>query len=242
MTPLFFFNIRSPHTMDAFSSSAIGVVVVAPVSAIVFHETVLKRVEVDHLTLQLLGITTAGFWLTVHYSSFFFATAVFTTFFVPLWVCILSYRAFFHPLRNFPGPVGARLSKWWTVKQVWDSNWHWHRVQQGMQVQYGDYVRTGPREIAIFDPAAVQPLLGFKSLTTKGPFYDVMETSLHLNRDKVFHRQRRKIWDNAMKECALSSIARTRLKCALLTFRSTVRLRATCGGIHITTHYASPRS
>lgn len=26
-----------------------------------------------------------------------------------------------------------------------------------------------------------------------------METSLHLNRDKVFHRQRRKVWDNAMK-------------------------------------------
>lgn len=26
-----------------------------------------------------------------------------------------------------------------------------------------------------------------------------METSLHLNRDKAFHRQRRKIWDNAMK-------------------------------------------
>jgi hypothetical protein len=191
--------------MDAFNSSVIGVLVIAPISVILFHETVLKRVEIDHLTLQLLGITTAGFWLTVCCSSFSFATAVFAAFFVPLWVYILSYRAFFHPLRNFPGPFGARLSKWWTVKQVWDSNWHWHRVQQGMQVQYGDYVRTGPREIAIFDPAAVQPLLGFKSLTTKGPFYDVMETSLHLNRDKVFHRQRRKIWDNAMKECTLLS-------------------------------------
>jgi cytochrome P450 len=26
-----------------------------------------------------------------------------------------------------------------------------------------------------------------------------MEKSLHLNRDKVFHRQRRRVWDNAMK-------------------------------------------
>ena len=42
-------------------------------------------------------------------------------------------------------------------------------------------------------------MLGFQSETTKGPFYDVMEKSLHLNRDKVFHRQRRRIWDNAMK-------------------------------------------
>ena len=175
-------------------------------------------------------------------SSFFFTTTVFAAFFVPLCVCIISYRAFFHPLRNVPGPVGARLSKWWTVKQVWDSNWHWHRIQQDMQVQYGDYVRTGPREITIFDPAAVQPLLGYKSLTTKGPFYDVMETSLHLNRDKVFHRQRRKIWDIAMKECASSPTTGTRLKSVLLTFRSTFRLRAPCGGVHITTYHSSSRS
>lgn len=58
---------------------------------------------------------------------------------------------------------------------------------------------AGPRELSIYDPAAIQPILGFQSKTTKGPFYDVMEKSLHLNRDKVFHRQRRKIWDNAMK-------------------------------------------
>ncbi|XP_014558733.1 hypothetical protein COCVIDRAFT_36033 [Bipolaris victoriae FI3] len=58
----------------------------------------------------------------------------------------------------------------------------------------------GPREISIYDPSAIQPLLGFSSSTTKGPFYNVMEKSLHLNRDKVFHRQRRRVWDNGMKE------------------------------------------
>jgi hypothetical protein len=187
--------------MEPFNPFTIGLLVIAPVSAILLHETVLKRVEVDHLTLQLLATSIALFWPIVCYSSLLFATLVYLAFFVPLWFSILSYRAFFHPLRSFPGPFHARLSKWWTVRQVWNSNWHWHRVQQDMQAQYGDYVRTGPREITIFDPAAVQPLLGVKSLTTKGPFYDVMETSLHLNRDKVFHKQRRKIWDNAMKEC-----------------------------------------
>ncbi|KAF2798038.1 cytochrome P450 [Melanomma pulvis-pyrius CBS 109.77] len=186
--------------MDALGSPAIGVLVVAPISAILLHEAILKRVEVDHLTLHLLATSTAVYWLTVYYAGLFFATLVATAFLVPLCLCIILYRAFFHPLKAFPGPFGARISKWWTVKQVWDTNWHWYRVQQGMHAKYGDYVRTGPRELAIFDPAAIQPLLGFKSPTTKGPFYDVMETSLHLNRDKVFHRQRRKIWDNAMKE------------------------------------------
>ena len=59
----------------------------------------------------------------------------------------------------------------------------------------------GPREISIYDPSAIQPLLGFSSMTTKGPFYDVMEKSLRLNRDKVFHHQRHRVWDNGMKEC-----------------------------------------
>jgi cytochrome P450 len=72
-------------------------------------------------------------------------------------------------------------------------------VQQDLQKEFGDYVRTGPRELSIFDPEAVQVLYGFQSKTSKGPFYDVMEKSLHLNRDRPWHRQRRKIWDNAMK-------------------------------------------
>jgi cytochrome P450 len=58
---------------------------------------------------------------------------------------------------------------------------------------------SGPRELTIFDPAAIQPILGTNSKTSKGPFFDVMEKSLHLNRDKAFHRQRRRVWDNAMK-------------------------------------------
>jgi cytochrome P450 len=58
---------------------------------------------------------------------------------------------------------------------------------------------SGPRELTIFDAAAIQPILGAQSSTSKGPFFDVMEKSLHLNHDKAFHRQRRKVWDNAMK-------------------------------------------
>ena len=60
-------------------------------------------------------------------------------------------------------------------------------------------ISVGPRELTIFDAAAIQPILGAQSKTTKGPFFDVMERSLHLNRDKAFHRQRRRIWDNAFK-------------------------------------------
>jgi hypothetical protein len=34
---------------------------------------------------------------------------------------------------------------------------------------------------------------------SKGSDYDMMEKSLHMTRDKQFHRQRRRVWDNAFK-------------------------------------------
>ncbi|KAI8941322.1 hypothetical protein NX059_002549 [Plenodomus lindquistii] len=181
------------------ASVPLTVFALAPLSAIALHEFVLRRVEVDHLTLPIIVGSCTAYWVLAYYTGLVTATLVATSFWVPLWVYIGTYRAFFHPLKDFPGPAGAKLSRWWTLKQVFDSKLHYHRVLQRLQAEHGDYVRTGPRELSIFDPAAIPHLLSFQSRTTKGPFYDVMETSLHLNRDKVFHRQRRRVWDNAMK-------------------------------------------
>ncbi|EUC47469.1 hypothetical protein COCMIDRAFT_24632 [Bipolaris oryzae ATCC 44560] len=173
--------------------------VFAPLSAVILHESVLREVEVDHLALPIIGSAVTTYWILVYYTSFIAATLVTSSFWVPLWLYIGAYRAFFHPLKDYPGPWGAKLSRWWTIKQTWDSDLHYHRVLQRLQTQYGDYVRTGPRELTIFDADAIQSILGTRSKTTKGPFFDVMERSLHLNRDKAFHRQRRRVWDNAFK-------------------------------------------
>jgi hypothetical protein len=59
----------------------------------------------------------------------------------------------------------------------------------------------GPRELSITDPKALQIILGFNSKTFKGPFYDSMEESVSTTRDKVFHKQRRQVWDSSMKSC-----------------------------------------
>ncbi|KAH9870516.1 hypothetical protein IAQ61_005992 [Plenodomus lingam] len=185
--------------MSNMESVPMTVFALMPLLAVALHEFVLRRVEVDHLALPIIVGSCTAYWVLGYYTGFVTATLVATSFWATLWVYIGVYRAFFHPLRDFPGPAGAKLSRWWTLKQVWSSKLHYHRVLQQLQGEYGDYVRTGPRELSIFDPAAVQQILGFQSKTTKGPFYDVMERSLHLNRDKAFHRQRRRVWDNAMK-------------------------------------------
>ena len=67
---------------------------------------------------------------------------------------------------------------------------------------------SGPRELSILDPQAIPLILGFSSKTFKGPFYDSMEDSVSTTRDKVFHKQRRKIWDSSMKQCKFLKSAR----------------------------------
>lgn len=117
--------------------------VFAPLSAVILHEYVLRRVEVDHLALLIIGSALATYWILVYYTSVSAATLVTGLFWVPLWLYISAYRAFFHPLKDFPGPFGAKLSRWWTIKRIWDSDLHYYRVLQRLQAEYGDYVRTG---------------------------------------------------------------------------------------------------
>jgi hypothetical protein len=119
------------------------VFVFAPWSAVILHELVLRRVEVDHLALPILAVSITAYWVLVHYTSFIAATLVAISFWIPLWLYIGVYRVFFHPLKSYPGPLGARLSRWWAVKQTWDSDLHYHKVLQHLQDEYGDYVRTG---------------------------------------------------------------------------------------------------
>jgi hypothetical protein len=113
------------------------------VAAITLHEFILRRVEVDHLALPIIVGSTTLFWVGVYCSSFSFATFVAAAFWVPLTIWILVYRTLWHPLRKFPGPLGAKCTKLWTVKKTWDTDWHYHHVVFGLQKEYGDYVRTG---------------------------------------------------------------------------------------------------
>ena len=58
-----------------------------------------------------------------------------------LFTSIAIYRVFFHKLRNFPGPIGARVSKFWHVgKLLRKPNFE---VLEDLHQQYGDFVRIG---------------------------------------------------------------------------------------------------
>jgi cytochrome P450 len=187
--------------MFIMNQSQAYIIVVAGQLAYLLHHFVLKRVEIDHLTLQLLSVSNVGLVCASYVLGLKFAFMIWTSFYAALSGSILIYRAFSHPLRSFPGPFAAKITKWWAVKETLTSSFTYYKeVQPALWRKYGDYVRTGPRELSIFDANAIQPILGANSKTSKGPFYDVFERNVHLTRDKVWHRQRRRVWDNGMKQ------------------------------------------
>ena len=54
---------------------------------------------------------------------------------------IFAYRIFWHPLRNFPGPPLAKLSKFWVIPRSLQGEVH--LLLQELHEQYGDFVRVG---------------------------------------------------------------------------------------------------
>jgi hypothetical protein len=58
-----------------------------------------------------------------------------------LCLSIALYRLFLHPLRKYPGPVLARLTKFWLVEVCRDGETF--RVVRELHKQYGDIVRIG---------------------------------------------------------------------------------------------------
>lgn len=59
--------------------------------------------------------------------------------------CLLSigiYRLLFHRCGRFPGPLGAKLSHFWS-SYTSSKNFQYHKELDQMHAKYGDFVRTG---------------------------------------------------------------------------------------------------
>ncbi|TVY35049.1 Cytochrome P450 monooxygenase [Lachnellula subtilissima] len=150
-----------------------------------------------------------------------------------LTLSILTYRAFFHPLRNFPGPFGAKFSGFSHVFRIVKESRNHVEVDK-LHKKYGEFVRVGPNELTTILPDAVTIISGTGSKCTKPPWYDCVtypNVSLQLTRSRVLHDKRRKIWDRAftMKgemsfECIEKTISSTdEALLALREYESRVR-------------------
>ncbi|KAF2146894.1 uncharacterized protein K452DRAFT_242083 [Aplosporella prunicola CBS 121167] len=127
-----------------------------------------------------------------------------TGFYVGLYGSMAIYRLFFHSLRSFPGPVRARLTSFWSMRES-VQDFKWYLKVQKLHEEYGDFVRIRPREISIANVDAIHDIHSPTTKCVKGPFYDVAypARSLAMTRDKKFHSQRRRVWDKAFSPKAL---------------------------------------
>ncbi len=69
-------------------------------------------------------------------------TLVAATYLTSIWTSIIVYRIFFHPLRRFPGPFMAKVSKFWHVLKLAPKLDNYRQLDE-MHRRYGDFVRTG---------------------------------------------------------------------------------------------------
>lgn len=115
-----------------------------------------------------------------------------------IYASMLLYRAFLHRLRGFPGPFPARLSTFYMTSLSARRRQVYEEVR-ALHSRYGDYVRVGPTEISIADPAAFAAIHSATSQCERGPWYNVLNPtiSLQMVRDRKEHARRRKAWDRA---------------------------------------------
>ncbi|KAI1371223.1 cytochrome P450 monooxygenase-like protein [Hypoxylon crocopeplum] len=162
----------------------------------------IPQVIIGHILLTIFVF----YSLVGHYSSLgvtiFALGSICSCYFLSLFTSMAIYRLFFHAISSFPGPKLAAVTKLWHVFHILDSTNY--KFLQELHTEYGPFVRTGPNEISIFHPAAIQELDVWKNQTTKDVWYDVLKPheSAVFTRDTALHKEWRKSWSQSLsKRC-----------------------------------------
>ncbi|KAL7812160.1 cytochrome P450 [Trichoderma aethiopicum] len=186
-------------------------------AGIASHHLVFRPHEVDTYVWQLvftyIAVIAAIFASCVHTGMHQVTTALrYTISIASVYNCsvmgsILVYRAFFHPLRYFPGPFAAKLSRFYAMNKMIRSRKGYEDIQR-LHEKYGDIVRVGPRELSINRLPAIRVIYGAHAQTTRPPWYAQMsrhaaKSSLVNTRDVVMHKLRKKLWEKALGPRAL---------------------------------------
>lgn len=112
-----------------------------------------------------------------------------------------------HPLRKVPGPFLAKLTgKWLEYK---DHSGIRTATLHKMHQKYGPVLRIAPDEVLFSDPAVIKEIYGYKGAYVKTAFYSGFEEPgrpvLFTIRDKMIHRDRRKLMAHAFTHSTITA-------------------------------------
>ncbi|RDX50601.1 high nitrogen upregulated cytochrome P450 monooxygenase 2 [Lentinus brumalis] len=187
------------------------------VSALIAHDS-FKRYETYAIrahTALLLGPPTLalGFLGSTGLSSqsvLHTLPLVYAAYLGALTVYTILYRISpFHPLAQYPGPLGCKVSQWWMACKSWSGYEHLYISE--LHHKYGDVVRIGPNELSIRDASAISPIMSI----AKGPQYvgRMLSDGIHLPiigiQDPAEHLRRRRPWNRAFTVPALRGYEET---------------------------------
>lgn len=81
------------------------------------------------------------------------------------------YRRYASPLRKYPGPFLASISRLWKVRSTASGRTHLEHI--ALHRKYGPVVRIAPNEVSVSSPEAARTLLSAGKRFFKTPFYGV---------------------------------------------------------------------
>lgn len=124
----------------------------AAILGVVLHISVFRNIEVELYLYSFLGLYLAAmlgigyaYLSLIEFSIIESLTRVLllaASFNAGLILSIAIYRLFFHRLRRFPGPFGAKLSRFYSASLA-AKNFQYYREVAKMHEKYGDFIRTG---------------------------------------------------------------------------------------------------
>ncbi|KAF2450629.1 hypothetical protein P171DRAFT_426956 [Karstenula rhodostoma CBS 690.94] len=180
----------------------------AALLGVLFH-FVVCQIEFELVMFHFMVAFVLGALGLVYAVGFLGAAVIVTSFNTALLGSIGIYRLLFHRLRKFPGPVGAKITKFHATRLA-AKDVQYYKELAKMHEKYGDIVRTGPRELSVLRPTAVSVLYGPNSETRKSTWYgqtgnDPKKCSIHMTRNFEQHRARRRAWDRGFSIKALGT-------------------------------------
>ncbi|KAK0610800.1 cytochrome P450 [Immersiella caudata] len=165
-----------------------------------YHDTQAFGILLTHITSFVTLALYSGPWA---------ASLIFSSYLASLFASIGLYRLCLHPLRRFPGPLAAKLTKFYGPYTA--RNGQMHIEQNKLFRKYGDIVRTAPNELMILSSAAIPPIHASKSGCRKrnAGVYNVVHYKGEYNLDSILdreeHRWRRQVWEKAMTTKSLAA-------------------------------------
>ena len=119
-------------------------------SGLLFHAIILCNIQPEEYLYKFIGAITLIAFALVYACLSLFNTSeglaraglIALSFNAGVFFSMSVYRLLLHPLRRFPGPVGAKLSRFY-VTAASAKETKYHKVIRGWHEKYGDFIRTG---------------------------------------------------------------------------------------------------